>query len=264
MWIFYLWALIRSDPSQHTILTCFYKPPGVIMYRYVMPILYLVVKLTQSSTARLLIQTHQTDSALLRQKIRTPKPSIAIMSAKDGPMHQADPSHWDDLRPPTTAHCTPSGQWRPVGWAGQSPPPHCPYLQWPHQHNHHPLSHIHQDETTQDGNPRPVWWDLLGSQMLQCPVPSLHGSMQQWIPRWPHMDCLHPIPHERWHCITLGHAGDQNPLTWVQFEHDLYATFREVNPGAAAWEKRKSLLMGASTAEGYIQQFETCYRCWTY
>ena len=46
-------------------------------------------------------------------------------------------------------------------------------------------------------------------------------------------------------------------LTWVQFKHDLYTTFGEVNPGAAARAKLESLQMGASTADEYIQQFET-------
>ena len=51
---------------------------------------------------------------------------------------------------------------------------------------------------------------------------------------------------------TLSHG-----LTWVQFEHDLYTAFGEVNPRAAAQAKLESLQMGASTADEYIQQFET-------
>jgi hypothetical protein len=46
-------------------------------------------------------------------------------------------------------------------------------------------------------------------------------------------------------------------LTWVQFERDLETAFGEANPGAAARAKLESLRMGSSTADEYIQQFET-------
>ena len=36
LYFFSLWVLTKSDPSQHEVLTCFYQPPGVILYWYVL------------------------------------------------------------------------------------------------------------------------------------------------------------------------------------------------------------------------------------
>ena len=33
--------LTKSDPSQHEVLTCFYQPPGVILYWYVLKLAYM-------------------------------------------------------------------------------------------------------------------------------------------------------------------------------------------------------------------------------